>query len=239
MPELTVRGTESVELEVIASSLEDALAAQEGGASRLEVAVRLDQAGLTPPLALVRQIAERVSLPARIMVRERADFVLSDSAELETLKQRGRAFAALGVEGLVIGYVKGGRLDLETVARILEAAPAARVTLHHAIEMTADPVQALRDLGAFPNVDRALVRGGNGTLVERVDRLRHYARALGPGRRLMVGGNLTLEALGPMRRGTGLSAFHLGRAVRTPEEASGGVNAAKVRRAVELINAAI
>jgi len=239
MPEPTVHGKESVSLEVIASSLEDALAAEEGGASRLEVAVRLDQAGLTPPLDLVRQIAERVPLPARIMVRERADFGLSDTAEVATLRQRARAFAALGVEGLVVGYVKDGRLDLETVGRILEAAPAARVTLHHAIEMTGDPLQALRDLGAFPNVDRALVRGGNGTLAERVDRLRHYARALGPGCRLMVGGNLTLEALGPMRRGTGLSAFHLGRAVRTPEEPSGSVDATKVRQAVELLKAAI
>ena len=64
-------GDLKVELEVIACTLEDALAAEEGGATRLEITVDLDQAGLTPPVDLVEKIIRHTKLAARVMVRYR------------------------------------------------------------------------------------------------------------------------------------------------------------------------
>ncbi|MBZ5565222.1 MAG: copper homeostasis protein CutC [Acidobacteriia bacterium] len=58
----------------------------EGGASSLEVCVQLDRAGLTPPLRLVQEIVQRVPIPARVMLRERDDFVLSGPKEVATLQ---------------------------------------------------------------------------------------------------------------------------------------------------------
>jgi copper homeostasis protein len=227
-----------VMLEVIACSLDDALAAWEGGATCLEVTVRLELAGLTPPIELVEQIVNRVPLPSRIMLRDRPDFVLSGKDELEIIGQGARSFAGLKVYGLVVGYIRDGRLDLDTLSQIQLAAPNLHMTVHHAIEATADPLQALSDLRTFSavtQVDRALVRGGNGALDDRAKRLLEYKGALGPDRRLLVGGGLTVEMLAPLRRATGLTAFHLGRAVRTPEESWGQVDSTKVRRAVELL----
>jgi copper homeostasis protein len=229
-----------IELEVIACSVEDALAAWEGGATCLEVTVGLAEAGLTPPIELVRQITQRVPLPARIMVRERADFVLNGDSELEILKQLARAFADLHVDGLVVGYIRDGKLDLDAISQIAQAAPALHLTVHHAIEATNDPMKALADLRNFANllwVDRVLVRGGAGDVRERIERLREYERSLGDGRRLIVGGGLKLDMLAPLRRATGLNAFHLGRAVRSPEEARGHVDSTKVARAVESLGA--
>jgi len=227
-----------VVLEVIACSLDDALAAWEGGATCLEITVRLELAGLTPPIELVEQIVNRVPLPSRIMLRDRPDFILSGRNELATLQRMAKAFAGLPVDGLVVGYIRDSRLDMDTLSQIQLAAPDLHLTVHHAIEATADPLQALSDLRncrSAAHVDRALVRGGSGALDERAKRLLEYERALGPERLLLVGGGLTLEMLAPLRRATGLSAFHLGRAVRTPEETWGKVDPVKVRRAVELL----
>jgi copper homeostasis protein len=225
----------SIELEVIACSLDDALAAYRGGASRLEITVRLDHAGLTPPVEMVRQIVQSVPLPVRVMLRDRADFSVGGNAELESLKRKAREFAALNVEGLVVGHVKGGRLDLTTLEEIIESAPKMRVTVHHAIETTGDPLTALRALRNFPNVDRALVSGGAGSLVQRIERLSQYRDAFGPERSLIAGGNLTLDMLKALRDSAGVRIFHLGRAVRTPEESGGGVDSKKVSRAASLL----
>jgi len=224
-----------IDLEIIACSLDDALAAYDGGASRLEVCVGLDQAGLTPPLELVEQIVSRLPIRVRIMVRERAAFAISGDAELDALKRHARAFAAFSVDGLVVGHTKDGKLDLAALQEIIGAAPSLRFTVHHAIEETADPLVTLRALQAFPNVDCALVKGGAGTLAERVERLAAYQQALGDKATLVVGGNLTIEMLPTLRETAFLRAFHLGRAVRTPEETSGAVDWRKVRKARQLV----
>ena len=58
------RGAIDVRLEVIASTLEDGIAAEAGGADRLEVVRELDRGGLTPAIALVEALIARVRLQA-------------------------------------------------------------------------------------------------------------------------------------------------------------------------------
>ncbi|MGH9395415.1 MAG: copper homeostasis protein CutC [Terriglobia bacterium] len=225
----------SFELEVIACTLEDARAACEGGATRLEVTVHLEQGGLTPPLDLVEQIVQQAPIPARVMLRERPDFVLRGRDEITTLKRRAREFAGMKVDGFVVGYMKDGSLDLEALEEVFLATQSISVTVHHAVEQTTDPLKALRALRAFSNVDRALVRAG-GMLQERIQRLPEYERAIGPGKDLILGGDLQLDMLQSLQRNTNVRIFHLGRAVRTPESYTGRVDAAKVRNAVRFLS---
>jgi len=56
-------------VEVIASSLEEAITANTAGASRIELAVDLKRGGITPPLALVQQVMNRIRIPTRVMLR--------------------------------------------------------------------------------------------------------------------------------------------------------------------------
>src|ERR1051326_4745406 len=60
----------SAVLEVIVCCVADAVEAQKGGASRLEVVRDLDRGGLTPSIQLVQAIKDAVDLPLRVMVRE-------------------------------------------------------------------------------------------------------------------------------------------------------------------------
>ena len=57
-------------LEVIACSVADAIAAQKGGANRLEIVRDLERGGFTPSIELVHAIRDEVHLPLRVMVRE-------------------------------------------------------------------------------------------------------------------------------------------------------------------------
>jgi copper homeostasis protein len=223
---------------VICCSVDDAAAAQRGGATRLEVTVQLDLAGLTPPAALLEEMLSKVPLRVRAMLRERASFTISGREELERLKRLAHHFESLGVDGIVVGFVKDSMLDVEALREILAEVPATHFTIHHALEMTGDPLAALREVRQLRNVDRCLVHGGTGSIDERVPRLIEYRTVLGPERTLILGGGVTLVTLAEFARRTGLTEYHLGRAVRTPETAEGQVDAEKVERAVRILNTA-
>ena len=55
-------------LEIIVQTVDDARAAEAGGADRLEVVRDINQDGLTPSLGVVRAIQEATRLPLRVMV---------------------------------------------------------------------------------------------------------------------------------------------------------------------------
>ncbi len=224
-------------VEVIVSSVDDARAAEAGGATRLEIAVQLDRGGLTPPLALVGEIVAAVSIPARVMLREQDALELAGRDERGLVLEKARQLAALRVEGLVTGYVREGRLDLDMLRAISRAAPSLHLTIHNAIERTADPPGAIEALASLSGVDRALVSGGSWRpLAERIAHLQAYRMRLRAGCEL-IAGSLTLDVVQAIRDATGIREFHFGSAVRTPEESfpHGTVDARKVARARELV----
>ncbi len=227
-----------VELEIIVSSVEDALAAYRGGATRMAIEASLPDGGLTPPQQLVEDILDKVPLPARVMLRlnvqSPTDFALRSKAQLDELKSRACALSSLKIEGLLTGYSRECKLDLETLREIIDAAPETHYTIHNVIEFTDDPLAALRSLSGFPQVDRAMVPCGTGSLAERMKRIPAYEAALGPDRRLVLGG-LDLDMLSTLRRQTDIRTFHLGKAIRTPQTPSGKVDQSKVEMAHKLL----
>jgi len=189
------------------------------------------------------EIIQRVPLPIRIMLRDRPDFSAGRDLELEGLVRKAGEFASIdigakaggSIDGVVAGHIRDGMLDVAALERIINAAPNLHVTVHHAIEATADPLETLRTLRGFEAVDRALVSGGAGSVEDRIDRLIQMRAAFGPERSLIAGGKLTLDMLRPLRDATGIRIFHLGRAVRTPEAPGGPVDSEKVKMAVDLL----
>ena len=80
-------------LEVIVQTVDDARAADAGGADRLEVVRDINRDGLTPSIDVVRSIQAATRLPLRVMVRESATFTV-------------------GVDGLVLGFTRGHDVSL-------------------------------------------------------------------------------------------------------------------------------
>jgi copper homeostasis protein len=219
-------------LEVIASSVSDAIEAEKGGASRLEVVRELDQGGLTPSIELVRAIKDAVSLPMRIMVRESDGYGTSGEIEIQKLCVSAKDFGNVGVDGLVLGFLKNDAVDLELTARVLAAAPRSKATFHHAFEDAADQLQALSELKTLSQVDRILISGGGGALEERQRRFEVYARAAAPEITIIAGGGIDAQAIALLKRATGISEFHVGRAARRNSQVSGEVQADLVRALV-------
>lgn len=221
-------------LEVIVCSLSDALAAERGGADRLEVISQFEVGGLTPPISVVREIAEQVDIPLRVMVRGQAHFAAPRGIAREELIDQAGEIAQLRVEGFVLGFLENGAIDEDFVAEVLSCGPALRATFHRAIESVESIVDAVQVLKKCRQIDRILYSGGEGDASVRAARLAAIADLAVPEMRVIAGGGLDERAINVIRDRTSIHEFHVGRAARIPPEIDGAVDEEKVRQLVRL-----
>jgi copper homeostasis protein len=212
-------------LEVIASSVDDAVAAEKGGARRLEVVRDLKRGGLTPPVELVRAILDRVSIPIRVMVRESDGFAAPGRAEAVRLCAAARAFASLPIDGIVLGFAAAHEVDVASCADVLNCAPAVKVTFHHAFDAAPDWSDALRRIKSVANFDRVLTSAPHASWDDLVE-------AASPQLTILAGGGMTEERIRSLARETHVTEFHAGRAAREPQTPDGGVSVERVHELV-------
>jgi len=220
-------------LEVIVQTVEDARAAVQGGADRLEIVRDIAKGGLTPSRALVEDIAAAVSVPVRVMVRENAGFT-ADDAETDAMQKALTSFARLGVDGVVVGFAAGCDPDIEKTSAVLNAAPQLPATFHRAFDQLVDPRTAIDRIAAIAQVDRILTSGGAGTPAERCERLRRYTAHAGSRLIILAGGNIDEEMLALVAQTGVCREVHVGRAARADGRQESPVSAGRVSHLREL-----
>jgi copper homeostasis protein len=217
-------------LEVIVTSVEDAVAAEAGGADRLEIVRELLSDGLTPSWELVDQITKTVRIPARVMLRERADFVAGNQDDARLLQSIARRFSRLPIDGFVLGFLSEGRIDRAAVRAVLAGAPGMRATFHRAFEAAESPIDEIEALIEIEAIDRVLTSGGEGSWPQRAARLEAFQNASAGRLTVIAGGDMTAEGVRLIARDCSVREFHIGRAAREGERVEGVVSAEKVRR---------
>lgn len=133
-------------LESCVDSVESAIAAEKGGATRLELCGNLVIDGTTPSPSLLKEIRKHVSIPVNVLIRPRfGDFCYTDY-EFEIIKQEVQMFRELGAEGVVIGILNAdGTLNIEQLKQLRSQAGTMSVTLHRAFDMCIDPQRAMEE----------------------------------------------------------------------------------------------
>ncbi len=222
-------------LEVIACSVSDAVEAQSGGAGRLEIVRELASGGLTPSLELVQEILAAVALPVRVMLREGDSYEVSGHLERERLGAAASALSGLNVDGVVLGFLRSGEVDIQLTESILSCAPNLRATFHHAFEDADDPFSAIQTLKRVTQVDRILTSGGSGDWTEKIQQLARYKEEAGPEIEILAGGGIDQQTIRMICHATVIREFHVGRAAREPASAQGEVRATRVKALVEAI----
>lgn len=245
-------------LEVIALDPADAVAAQAGGADRLELVTDMAADGLTPGRETFAAIRAAVDLPLRVMLRARDGFAAGDAAALDALCRAAEGLRAEGAEEFVLGFLTvDGRPDMAAVSALTEAigvrdgAGGPRWTFHRAIDRAADREALRKLLAEVPGLDTYLTAGsalgvddGLPVLLEEAARSAWGADGAvdaepepGYRPRIMAGGGLRLDHL-PTLRAAGVDAFHIGGASR-PAGWSGPVDPAAVRCWREALDAPV
>lgn len=218
------------QLEVAATSLEDALRAVEGGADSLEVLIDLPNGGLTPPASLVRGVLANVTIPVNVIVRPHArDFRYSD-AEFAQILRDAQTFAQMGAASIVFGAVTAdNHLDVSMIREVADAIAPTPVTVHRALDGCADPESALDSLvGVVP---RILTSGPAPDAWEGRNVTRQWVERYGQHFEFVLSGGILLEQLAELHAITGAHVYHIGGAART----NGMVDVNKVKRLKEAL----
>ncbi|MCH5674666.1 copper homeostasis protein CutC [Streptomyces gilvus] len=201
-------------LEVIALDVEDAVAAQAGGADRLELVTDMAADGLTPPAATVAAIRAAVDIPLRVMLRLTDSFAAGDAGRVARV---ARELRDAGAEEFVLGFLDAdGGADLSAVERVVGELDGCPWTFHRAIDRAADRDALRKQLDGLPGLDTYLTAGSPTGVDDGLPTLVAEAARQGePGyeQRVMVGGGLRLEHL-PRLLAAGVDAFHIGGAAR-------------------------
>lgn len=195
--------------EVCANGVESCLAAQEGGADRVELCAGIPEGGTTPSYGEIK-IARRMLNTTRlhVIIRPRGGDFLYTPLEVERMEEDIRMCRQLGVDGVVIGCLKAdGSIDIENNQRLKDAAGDMSVTFHRAFDHCANPMLALEQLCEL-GIDRILTSGQQPTAEQGIDLLRTLNKAAAGRIKILAGCGVNENNISKIHEETGVNEFH-------------------------------
>lgn len=196
-------------VEACVDSVESALAAEAGGADRVELCEDLPEGGTTPSAGLIGVCRDRLQIPLHVLIRPRGgDFVYSD-LELDVMQRDIALTAKLGAAGVVFGALRpDGTVDRERTRALIEVARPLRVTFHRAFDFTPDADQTLEVLIEL-GVDRVLTSGQAKTAREGTRILTRLVSQAAGRIVIMAGGGVSEENVAEIARRTSVREVHV------------------------------
>lgn len=227
--------------EICANSVESCLAAQEGGADRVELCAGIPEGGTTPSygeIKLARKLLTTTKL--HVIIRPRGGDFLYTPLEIERMEEDIRLCRQLGVDGVVIGCLtEEGEVDMEANRRLIDIAKGndsksapegvdggkpMSVTFHRAFDRTANPMKALEDIIAL-GCDRILTSGqqpkaidGIGLLAKLEEKIKDTDREDSTTRtiQLLAGSGVNEENIREIFDATGIHEYHFSARINVP-----------------------
>lgn len=197
------------QFEVCANGVESCIAAQEGGADRVELCAGIPEGGTTPSYGEIK-VARRVLTGTRlhVIIRPRGGDFLYSPLEVERMEEDIRICRELGADGVVIGcLLADGSIDTCATARLARAADGMSVTFHRAFDRCADPRLALEQLVGL-GIDRILTSGQQPTAMQGAALLGELS-TLAAGRIvIMAGCGVNEQNIRRIHELTGVTEFH-------------------------------
>ncbi len=196
-------------LEVCVDSVDGAVAAQEGGADRVELCSALLEGGLTPSGGTITEARRRLTIGLQVMIRPRgADFCYSD-AEVAVMRQDIDLAKREEADGVVLGVLTpDGDVDVERARALIDRARPMSITFHRAFDMAQDPTGALEALIEL-GVDRVLTSGQESSALEGLDLLRALVEQAGDRIIVMPGGGIHERNVERVLRESGAREVHV------------------------------
>lgn len=196
-------------LEACVDSPESALAAERGGADRLELCGHLIIGGVTPDEWLFGKVREVSKLPVRVLIRPRfGDFCYSDW-EYDILREQVRHFRELGADAVVIGCLRpDGTLHMERMAELVELAGDMEITLHRAFDVCRNPYEALEQAISL-GIGTILTSGQESSSLKGQECLRKLQEQAKGRITLMAGAGVHAQVIWELYEKTGIHAYHM------------------------------
>lgn len=197
-----------VTLEVCAGSLASGLAAQAGGAQRVELCADLAAGGVTPSAGTIVQARTRLSIALHVLIRPRGGDFLYDDDEFASMRHDILFCRQAGVDGVVLGMLDAdGAVDVARTRALVQLAGPLAVTFHRAFDLAQDPARALEAVIGC-GCSRLLTSGQAASAADGADLIRRLALQAGDRLGVMPGGGIDAANIAALRDRTGCREFH-------------------------------
>lgn len=202
-------------IEVVAANIESCLAAEQGGASRIELCSALSADGVTPNAGLIRECLRLVSIPVYVMIRPREGHFHYSANDAEVMRADIDLALGLGAHGIVIGALTAnGEIDVALTSDLVKRAQGFPVTFHRAFDVVSDKMGAWRQI-ADCGCSTILTSGGAKTALEGKAVIHALAEASVGKLSIMPGSGISADNLKALLH-PNISFYHMsGKAVVT------------------------
>lgn len=220
-----------MQIEICTPSRASAVAAKEGGATRIELCRDLACGGLTPSEEDIDYCVRTLGLRTHVLVRPREGDFCYSAAEVQEIEHSIERCKALGAYAVVIGFLTAdGRVDVELTRRMVQLASPMEVTFHRAFdEARQDPMEALRVIASC-GCTRLLTSGQHPTALEGAEVIRRLVGATGV--QILAGSGVTPSNVRELIARTGVTEVH-GSCKTTLPDGTVQTDAAQVRQLIE------
>ncbi len=199
----------SLLLEIIASTVEDCLTAESGGADRIELCAAIGTGGLTPSMGTLIEAKRRVRVPIMAMVRPRSGGFGYSEADFAAMQRDASLLLEQGADGIVFGVLHSdGSVDTTRCGKLLELAGGRETVFHRAFDVVPDPLRALDELIDL-GFTRVLTGGQKKTALEGRDLIRTLMVRAGGRIEVLAGGGVRAPNVRQLLEATGCTQVHM------------------------------
>lgn len=194
--------------EICANSADSCVAAQAGGAQRVELCAAMPEGGTTPSYGQIRVARKLIDIRLHVIIRPRGGDFLYTPSELDIMEEDIRMARRAGADGVVFGCLTpDGDLDMGAMKRLMKASEGMAVTFHRAFDYVRNPEQTLEELIGM-GVDRVLTSGQQPTALQGAELLRKLTEQAGGRIVIMPGCGVNEKNIAELAARTGASEFH-------------------------------
>lgn len=197
------------QFEICSNSVESCIAAQDGGANRVELCAGIPEGGTTPSygeIATAREVLKTTRL--HVIIRPRGGDFLYSPIEVKTMLKDIDVAKQLGADGVVFGCLTAdGEIDLPVMRELMKASEGLSVTFHRAFDVCRDAKKALEqiiDLGC----NRILTSGQQPTAELGIPLLKDLHQQAAGRIILLAGCGVNEKNISRIAKETGIQEFH-------------------------------
>ena len=199
-----------ISLEVCANSAASAVAAQAGGAIRVELCNNLQYGGTTPSHGHIILARKELNIKLYALIRPRSGDFLYTHSEFELMISDIKHCIDLGCDGIVTGILNvDGTVDMARSDKIINLAHRNRlgVTFHRAFDVCANQEKALEDIITL-GFERILTSGGKSTAMEGANHIRKLVNQADGRVCIMPGSGINEDNIVDIIRITNVTELH-------------------------------
>lgn len=195
--------------EVCANSVESCIAAQAGGADRVELCAGIPEGGTTPSygdITVAREVLQTTKL--HVIIRPRGGDFLYSPLEQRIMLQDIANARRLKADGVVFGCLTAeGDIDIPLMRQLMEASQGMSVTFHRAFDVCRNPKQALEDIISL-GCHRILTSGQQPTAEQGIPLLKELQEQAAGRIILLAGCGVNENNIARIAAETGIREFH-------------------------------